>query len=133
MHLLMLSVAQVREPLYGCQDPKHCIALCLHDRLRLRGIGLDLQTSPAACCRRHHLQSDSRQCAFCFAVDQCQLGLAHTLTSDAGEERDLEVRGLFYGIGHTPNSHLVEGQIELDDKGYVKVSVSITNGSCEPL
>jgi thioredoxin reductase len=39
----------------------------------------------------------------------------------AGEERDLAVRGLFYGIGHTPNSGLVEGQVELDDKGYVKV------------
>ena len=39
-----------------------------------------------------------------------------------GDERKLEVRGLFYGIGHTPNSRLVEGQVELDDKGYVKVS-----------
>ena len=32
------------------------------------------------------------------------------------------MRGLFYGIGHTPNSGLVEGQVELDDKGYVKAS-----------
>lgn len=31
------------------------------------------------------------------------------------------MRGLFYGIGHQPNSSLVEGQLELDDKGYVKV------------
>ncbi len=35
------------------------------------------------------------------------------------------MRGLFYGIGHTPNSRLVEGQVELDDKGYVKVSILI--------
>ena len=35
---------------------------------------------------------------------------------------DLAVRGLFYGIGHQPNSSLVEGQLELDDKGYVKVT-----------
>ena len=42
-----------------------------------------------------------------------------------GEERKLEVRGLFYGIGHTPNSGLVEGQVELDDKGYVKASFMI--------
>ena len=72
-------------------------------------------------------------CAFGSMGAQHQPGLAHALISDAGEERDLEVRGLFYGIGHTPNSHLVEGQIELDDKGYVKVSVSITNESCGPL
>ena len=29
--------------------------------------------------------------------------------------------GLFYGIGHTPNSGLVKGQVELDETGYVKV------------
>lgn len=40
----------------------------------------------------------------------------------AGEERQLPVRGLFYGIGHQPNSHLVEGHVDLDEKGYVKVS-----------
>jgi thioredoxin reductase (NADPH) len=41
--------------------------------------------------------------------------------SETGEERKLPVRGLFYGIGHTPNSRLVEGQVELDEKGYVVV------------
>ena len=39
----------------------------------------------------------------------------------AGEERKLDVRGLFYGIGHQPNSSIVEGQIELDEKGYAVV------------
>ncbi|KXZ55415.1 hypothetical protein GPECTOR_3g66 [Gonium pectorale] len=39
-----------------------------------------------------------------------------------GEKRDLPVAGLFYGIGHTPNSKLVAGQVELDEAGYVKVS-----------
>ena len=39
----------------------------------------------------------------------------------AGEGSKLEVKGLFYGIGHQPNSQLVAGQIDLDDHGYVKV------------
>ncbi|KAF6140768.1 hypothetical protein GIB67_035195 [Kingdonia uniflora] len=40
---------------------------------------------------------------------------------DTREESVLEVKGLFYGIGHTPNSQLLEGQIELDTSGYVLV------------
>lgn len=38
-----------------------------------------------------------------------------------GEEGTLAVRGLFYAIGHTPNTHLFKGQLELDDKGYIAV------------
>lgn len=37
------------------------------------------------------------------------------------EERTLEVKGLFYGIGHKPNSQLLEGQVDLDESGYVIV------------
>ena len=38
-----------------------------------------------------------------------------------GEEEELSVRGLFYAIGHTPNTQLFEGQIALDSAGYIKV------------
>ncbi|KAA8517127.1 hypothetical protein F0562_017420 [Nyssa sinensis] len=40
---------------------------------------------------------------------------------DTGEESVLEAKGLFYGIGHSPNSQLLEGQVELDSSGYVLV------------
>ncbi len=46
------------------------------------------------------------------------LKIRHTET---GEIRDLPVRGLFYAIGHTPNTTLFQGQLELDDTGYIKV------------
>ncbi|HEY9646087.1 MAG TPA: thioredoxin-disulfide reductase, partial [Chroococcidiopsis sp.] len=36
-----------------------------------------------------------------------------------GEQTELPVRGLFYAIGHTPNTALFQGQIELDPVGYV--------------
>ena len=38
-----------------------------------------------------------------------------------GEERPLEVTGLFIAIGHDPRSELLKGQVDLDDEGYVKV------------
>jgi len=37
----------------------------------------------------------------------------------SGEVRQLAVRGLFYAIGHTPNTRLLQGQLELDAKGYL--------------
>jgi thioredoxin reductase (NADPH) len=31
------------------------------------------------------------------------------------------VKGLFIAIGHTPNTAFLKGQLDLDDKGYVKL------------
>lgn len=38
-----------------------------------------------------------------------------------GVEKDLAVSGLFYAIGHNPNTSLFAGQLELDEVGYVVV------------
>ncbi|KAL4575002.1 hypothetical protein LXL04_021842 [Taraxacum kok-saghyz] len=40
---------------------------------------------------------------------------------DSGEESVIEAKGLFYGIGHSPNSQLLQGQVDLDDSGYILV------------
>lgn len=45
-----------------------------------------------------------------------------TVNTQTGQSEELGVQGLFYGIGHQPNSHLIAGQVELDEAGYVKVS-----------
>ncbi|XP_044467227.1 thioredoxin reductase NTRC [Mangifera indica] len=50
---------------------------------------------------------------------------------DTGEESVLEAKGLFYGIGHSPNSHLLEGQVELDSAGYVVVEEGTAKTSVE--
>jgi thioredoxin reductase (NADPH) len=39
--------------------------------------------------------------------------------SCSGATEQLAVRGLFYAIGHTPNTRLVQDQLEVDAKGYL--------------
>lgn len=37
-------------------------------------------------------------------------------------EKELEIGGLFIAIGHEPNTSIFNGQIEMDDKGYIKIN-----------
>ncbi len=36
-----------------------------------------------------------------------------------GKDSYLEARGLFYAIGHTPNTSFLDGQLETDEQGYI--------------
>ncbi|MDB9538981.1 thioredoxin-disulfide reductase [Anabaenopsis tanganyikae CS-531] len=47
--------------------------------------------------------------------------------NQTGEEREIHAKGLFYAIGHSPNTALFKGQLELDDVGYIVTK----NGSVE--
>jgi thioredoxin reductase (NADPH) len=58
------------------------------------------------------------QVADALGSDEWLSGIRLTDTRD-GSHRDLEVRGLFYAIGHTPNTRLVRGQLEVDALGYL--------------
>jgi len=40
-------------------------------------------------------------------------------TDGSGATEQVPVRGLFYAIGHTPNTRLVRGQLEVDSHGYL--------------
>ena len=46
-------------------------------------------------------------------------------------ERELAVRGLFYAIGHDPNTNLFEGFVDIDRMGYVKVEPGTPSTSLE--
>ncbi|MGD9987639.1 thioredoxin-disulfide reductase [Pseudonocardia sp.] len=50
--------------------------------------------------------------------------LADTVT---GEESTLEVSGMFVAVGHDPRSGLVEGQVDVDDAGYVRTRTPSTH------
>jgi thioredoxin reductase (NADPH) len=40
--------------------------------------------------------------------------------NESGEVRTLEAQGVFIGIGHSPNTGFLEGQVDIDEVGYVK-------------
>jgi thioredoxin reductase (NADPH) len=48
------------------------------------------------------------------------LGTAKLKNTDTGESHDLAVSGAFIAIGHEPQSRLVDGQVDLDETGYVE-------------
>jgi thioredoxin reductase (NADPH) len=47
------------------------------------------------------------------------------------EVNELKVKGLFYAIGHVPNTSLFQGQLELDDIGYIVVKPGTVQTSVE--
>ncbi|HLT40138.1 MAG TPA: thioredoxin-disulfide reductase [Enhygromyxa sp.] len=52
-------------------------------------------------------------------------GLRLRSTVDGSEEQ-LTVTGLFLAIGHVPNSRIFEGQLDMDEVGYLKVAPGST-------
>ncbi|CAN1125423.1 NADPH-dependent thioredoxin reductase 3, partial [Linum perenne] len=62
-----------------------------------------------------------------------QMSGIFTRKTDTGEETVIEAKGLFYGIGHSPNSQLLEGQVDLDSTGYVLVQDGSAATSVEGL
>ncbi len=48
-----------------------------------------------------------------------------------GEERNLNVEGFFLAIGHHPNTGIFEGQLDLDEVGYIKTVPGSTRTNIE--
>ena len=48
-----------------------------------------------------------------------------------GEDRTLEVTGFFVAIGHTPNTDIFKGQLDLDNQGYIKTVPGTTRTNIE--
>ena len=46
-----------------------------------------------------------------------------------GEERTLDVEGIFVAIGHKPNTDIFKGKLEIDEEGYIKTASDSTKTS----
>jgi thioredoxin reductase (NADPH) len=56
-----------------------------------------------------------------IAGDDGKVATVRVQHAETGEEKELPVGGAFIAIGHRPRSELVEGQVDLNDEGYVVV------------
>jgi thioredoxin reductase (NADPH) len=54
------------------------------------------------------------------------LGKAVLRHAEDSSIKEIEIAGAFIAIGHEPNSHLVKGQVDTDEDGYVKVEPGST-------
>ncbi|GAB4851620.1 hypothetical protein Ancab_031022 [Ancistrocladus abbreviatus] len=147
------------EALYLTKYARHVHLLVRRDQLRASKAMQDRSNSPVIClelgflpafncCPPDYVVDDYGECFRVFnnpnitvhfnteAVDvvgstKGQMSGILIRKTDLGKESVLEARGLFYGIGHSPNSQLLEGQIELNNSGYVVVEDGTAKTSVE--
>ncbi len=48
-----------------------------------------------------------------------------------GDIREIEIQGFFVAIGHSPNTEIFKGQLELDEQGYIKTIPGSTRTNIE--
>ena len=65
------------------------------------------------------------------AVGEDYLTGASLKNVKTGKVLQVEVAGLFYAIGHTPNTSIFKGQLDLDDAGYIKLKLGTQETNIE--
>lgn len=48
-----------------------------------------------------------------------------------GEKRDIAIKGFFVAIGHKPNTEIFQGQLDMDETGYIKTKPGTTHTNAE--
>lgn len=64
-------------------------------------------------------------------VGDSKLEAAHLRDTVTGDLHELPLTGLFVAIGHTPNTELFKGQLEMDGNGYIVTEGGSTRTSVE--
>ncbi|MDE7347860.1 MAG: thioredoxin-disulfide reductase [Muribaculaceae bacterium] len=57
--------------------------------------------------------------------------VVRALGTEQEDHFDIKIDGFFLGIGHNPNTGFLNGQLELDEQGYIKVKGATTETSVE--
>jgi len=87
--------------------------------------------------RKRALEDPKIEVAYHSVVDEvlgdAKTGVTGVRLRDvrSGAKRDVPCSGMFVAIGHHPNTEVFQGQLELDDQGYVKLFDSCTRTSVD--
>jgi thioredoxin reductase (NADPH) len=65
------------------------------------------------------------------AIGEDYLTGARIKNLKTNETKEMDVTGLFYAIGHTPNTGIFQGKVDLDEKGYIIVKSGTQETSVE--
>jgi len=115
----------VEEALYLTHHAEHVTLIHRRDRLRAERILQDrLFAHPKISVRWNSVVEDILETGSPPVVGGVRL---RDLTSDAAST--LELDGVFVAIGHTPNTSVFAGQVELDAEGYVVTTPGTTHTS----
>lgn len=58
----------------------------------------------------------------CLGDDKNGLTAVRLKNAKDGSTHDVDARGLFIAIGHTPNTGFLKGKLDLTDKGYIRLT-----------
>lgn len=64
-------------------------------------------------------------------VGEKKLDAVKAKNNKTNEELTIEAGGLFYAVGHQPNTAFLNGQVDLDDVGYIKTVPGTTRTNVE--
>ena len=106
----------VEESLYLSKKASKVIVLVRRDVLRASKINARrLSTNPKIEIRYNHNGVEIKG-------DEGPRGLMKSMViknNKTGETEEIEANGLFYAVGHDPATHLFNGQLKMDEDGYL--------------
>jgi thioredoxin reductase (NADPH) len=101
------------EAVYLTKYGSHVHLIVRTDKLRASAAMADrVLANPAITVHWNREVADASGSDWLQAITLCD--------SHGGGTEELAVKGLFYAIGHTPNTRLVRGQLDLDERGYLR-------------
>lgn len=113
----------------ACEEAMHMAKFASHVTLLVRRDVMRASKAMQERVKNNPKISILRNTELLEVAGEWTLRQAKIVNNQTKEESMLDVRGLFYAIGHTPNTAFLQNQLELDETGYIKTTPGTTKTS----